>query len=442
MALLQALGPLTNEEAALVLYEWRIWARPEQIAPTDRPWLYWLILAGRGFGKTRTGAEWVRDQVAAGKRRIALVGPTASDVRRVMVEGESGLLAVCPPWDKPRFEPSNRAVVWKNGAMATLYSAEEPERLRGPQHECGWADELAAWTKLQDTWDQLQFGLRLGDAPQCVITTTPKPLPLVRSLAKDPDTVISTGSTYANKANLAPTFISKIVGRYEGTRLGKQELHAQLLDDVPGAFWTIEMLVAAHVRTHPDLQRVVVAVDPSGSNGDDQGDAQGIVIAGKGVDGRGYVLGDWTCKMSPAGWGRRVVEAFDHFKADRVAAEKNYGGDMVKFTIETHRQNIPITMVTASRGKAIRAEPIAALYEQGRISHVVPAPEDGQPEFNEFAELEEELRHFTSQDYLGDASPNRADALVWALTELFLTDNADGWIQFYKEEYEKMVSGG
>lgn len=418
---LRAVERLDDEEALLLEYDWEFWARLNQLPP-DGPWSYWMILAGRGFGKTRTGAEWVRSQVSAGRERIALVGPTAADVRDVMIEGESGILAISPPWERPLFQPSKRRLVWPNGAMAFLYSAEEPERLRGPQHDAAWADELAAWKYVQETWDQLQFGLRLGDNPQAAITTTPKPIPLVRQLLTDPDCKISRGSTYDNKANLAPTFVNKIIKRYEGTKLGQQELHAEVLDDVPGALWPYETLLAARVQEHPDLRRVVVAIDPSGSNGEDEGDQQGIVIVGLGVDGRGYVLADWTCKLSPAGWGQRAIAAFDRYKADRIVAEKNYGGDMVRFVIQTARKTAPVQLVVASRGKVVRAEPVAALYEQARVSHVVPATnEEGSVIDNPLAELEEEMRLTGSTGYLGVGSPNRMDALVWALTELMVT---------------------
>jgi phage terminase large subunit-like protein len=419
--ILKAVERLDDEEAILLEYDWAFWARHNQLPPIG-DWSYWLILAGRGFGKTRTGAEWVRTQVEAGAERIALVGPTAADVRDVMVEGESGILAISPPWERPVFQPSKRRLVWPNGAMAFLYSAEEPARLRGPQHDAAWADELAAWKYLQDTWDQLQFGLRLGAKPRAVITTTPKPVPLVRQLVSDPDCEVSRGSTYDNKANLAPAFVNKIIKRYEGTRLGQQELHAELLDDVPGALWPYETILKARVRTHPDLQRVVVAIDPSGSNGEDEGDQQGIVIAGLGVDGRGYVLGDWTCQMSPSGWGGRGVAAFDRFQADRIVAEKNYGGDMVRFVIQTARKTAPVVLVNASRGKIVRAEPVAALYEQGRVSHVVDDTSD-----NPLSELEEEMRLTSSTGYLGTGSPNRMDALVWALTDLMLGDEPFQW---------------
>ncbi|WP_249138142.1 DNA-packaging protein [Phenylobacterium montanum] len=412
--ILRAIEGLDDDAASVLEFRWSFWARPNQIPPHG-DWRYWLILAGRGFGKTRAGAEWVRDQVLLGRQRIALIGPTTADVRDVMIEGESGLIAISPPWDRPRFEPSKRRLTWPNGATAYCYSAQEPERLRGPQHDAAWADELAAWIKPEAVWDQLQLGLRIGDDPRAAVTTTPRPLPLIRQLVDDPNCVISRGSTYDNQGNLAPAFIERIIARYEGTRLGRQELHAEILSDVPGALWSIGTLVACRVASAPDLVRVVVAVDPSGSSGRDAGDAQGIVVAGLGVDGRGYVLADRTCKLSPEGWGRRTVEAFDAFGADRIVAERNFGGDMVRSTLQAVRATAPVTLVTASRGKVVRAEPVSALYEQGRVSHVVPSGLE-----NPLADLEAELRQATANGYLGQGSPNRLDALVWALTELML----------------------
>ena len=401
-------------------FDWRLWGRAKQQTPkTD--FRFWLILAGRGFGKTRTGAEWVKTQVEAGRRRIALVGPTAADVRDVMVEGDSGILQVYPPWNRPLFQSSRRRLVWPGGAMAFLYSAEEPERLRGPQHDAAWADELAAWSHGQETWDQLQFGLRLGDDPRVLVTTTPKPQPLLRQLMADPNTYVTRGTTYENSPNLPQAFLDRILRRYQNTRLGRQEIHAEVLGDAPGALWPQESLLVCHVAHHPDLRRVVVAVDPSGSSGDDEGDQQGIVVAGLGVDGLGYVLADRTCRLSPEGWGRRAVEAFDEFGADRLVAEKNYGGDMVRFTLQTVRPTVPVTLVNATRGKVLRAEPVSALYEQGRVRHIVPDPLD-----NPLADLEAEMRQATSNGYLGDGSPNRLDALVWALTDLFLAAEPRG----------------
>lgn len=424
------LASLTDDECESLVNDWRFLARPNQIAP-DGEWQTWLVLAGRGFGKTRCGAEWAREQIKAGASRIGLIAPTASDARDVMVEGESGILAVCWAGDKaangetigrPTYEPSKRRLTWANGAMATLFSAEEPERLRGPQHDVLWCDELAAWKYLRETWDMAMFGLRLGDRPRTCITTTPKPLPLIKEIAKDARTVITRGSTFDNAGNLAPTFLRAIREKYEGTRLGRQELNAEILDDLPGALWTRDAIDASRVKSIPDMQRIVVAVDPSGTKGEsDDGDEIGIVVAGKGVDGRGYVLADRTCKLSPDGWGRRAVDAYhgrwsqtpDVLKADRIVAERNFGGAMVQHVIKTIDPTASYKEVTASRGKVARAEPVAALYEQGRVSHV-----------GSFPELEDQMCSIAPEGYVGDGSPDRADALVWALTELMLEDQS------------------
>lgn len=404
-----ALAGFSDSEMEQLAYDWRFWARPAQIAP-DGDWLTWLILAGRGFGKTRTGAEWVREQKDAGYGRIALIAPTAADARDTMVEGESGILATAPPWDRPIYEPSKRRLTWGNGAMATLFSAEEPERLRGPQHDAAWLDELAAWKQPQETWDMLQFGLRLGDRPRQVITTTPKPIPTLKKIMASPTTVVTRGSTRENAANLAPSFLEQIVGRFAGTRLGRQELEAEILDDVPGALWTRAMIDAALVTTAPDMARVVVAVDPSGTGGeDDTGDSVGIVVAGLGTDGLGYILADRTCKLSPDGWGRQAVRAYHEFSADRIVAERNFGGAMVKHVIATVDRKAAYREVTASRGKVARAEPVAALYEQGKVKHV-----------GSHTLLEDQMCSLTSDGFIGEGSPDRVDALVWALTELLL----------------------
>lgn len=677
-----ALAGFSDAQFDRLLYDWRFWARPAQVAP-DGDWLTWLILAGRGFGKTRTGAEWVREQKDAGYGRIALIAPTAADARDTMVEGESGILATAPPWDRPIYEPSKRRLTWGNGAMATLFSAEEPERLRGPQHDAAWCfiagtmvstpcgpmpietlkvgdyvltrrgprrvlgntarcsvvgrvvfengsllvgtpdhpvylsrgwtrldqlregdaacaidalngagsagtgtekgagritsaltkafarngrfafiaksgsliterslatmksimlmvtwrtmrsaishasqrgstlpfigrsilspdgnrqglpmfcspaasaemrfagsaqrsvrfarhaqfvrpksagwsqgpacnagprseavlatsavsvastwrpegeqkvfclkvegepeyfangilvhncDELAAWKQPQETWDMLQFGLRLGDRPRQVITTTPKPIPTLKKIMASPTTVVTRGSTRENAANLAPSFLEQIVGRFAGTRLGRQELEAEILDDVPGALWTRAMIDAALVTTAPDMARVVVAIDPSGTGGeDDTGDSVGIVVAGLGTDGLGYILADRTCKLSPDGWGRQAVRAYHEFSADRIVAERNFGGAMVKHVIATVDRKAAYREVTASRGKVARAEPVAALYEQGKVKHV-----------GSHTLLEDQMCSLTGDGFIGEGSPDRVDALVWALTELLL----------------------
>ncbi|MFC6487350.1 DNA-packaging protein [Nitratireductor sp. GCM10026969] len=414
----RALASLTDEECEQLLHDWRFFARPQQIAP-EGDWQTWLILAGRGFGKTRTGAEWTREQIKAGAARVGLIAPTASDARDVMVEGESGLLSVCwagdktfegEPLGRPSYEPSKRRLTWANGAIATLFSAEEPERLRGPQHDRLWADELAAWKYLRETWDMAMFGLRLGDQPRTCITTTPKPSPLLKEIVADARTAITRGSTFDNASNLAPTFLKAIKEKYEGTRLGRQELSAEILDDLPGALWTRDQIDKTRVRTAPEMSRIVVSIDPSGTRGQsDEGDDIGIVVAGLGIDGRGYILADRTCKLSPDGWGRRGVNAFHEFKADRIVAERNFGGAMVEHVIMTIDKKVPYKEVTASRGKVARAEPVAALYEQGRVSHV-----------GGFADLEDQMCLMAPEGYAGEGSPDRADALVWALTELML----------------------
>lgn len=397
-ALLETLSEADAEE---ILHDWKFWARPSQLPP-DGTWRVWLLLAGRGFGKTRTGAEWVRAEAQSGRRgRLALVAPTAADARDVMVEGESGLLAIAPRGNRPEYEPSKRRLTWHNGAMATLYSADEPDRLRGPQHDGAWLDELAAW-RFPETFDQLQFGLRLGSDPRIVVTTTPRPTQLIKQLVERPTTFTTTGTTYENVANLAPAFVDSIISRYQGTRLGLQEIEARILGDPEGALWKRDWIQTA---VAPDLIRVVIGIDPAGSSSE-QADETGIIIAGKGVDGNGYVLADRSCRLSPEGWASRAVAGFDQFSADRVVAEANFGGEMVQSVLRTVRSTLPFTAVHASRGKGIRAEPISSLYEQKRIFHC-----------DAFPELEDQLCSWTPDS---GKSPDRLDALVWALTWLML----------------------
>jgi phage terminase large subunit-like protein len=368
------LANLTLDEWWALDNYWEFWARPEQLPPPG-DWTTWLYMAGRGAGKTRSGAEWIRARVESGfGKRIAFVASTAADARDVMIEGESGLLAVSPQWHRPLFEPSRRRLIWPNGAIGTIYSAEEPDVLRGPQHDTVWCDELAKWKYLQDAWDNLQFGLRLGDRPQQVVTTTPRPLTALKTILARDDTVTTRGTTYDNRANLAPSFFAEIIRRYEGTRFGRQEIGAELLDDVPGALWTRAMLDKALARPGdpvPQMVRVAVGVDPSGTCGGDDRDNVGIVAAGKGADGIGYILADYTCSLSPAGWGREVARAVEKHQADCVVAEQNFGGAMVESVLQAARVSARVKMVTASRGKIVRAEPIVALYEQNRIRHVV-----------------------------------------------------------------------
>jgi predicted phage terminase large subunit-like protein len=405
-------------------FDWLFWARPEQLPPPGN-WTTWLYMGGRGAGKTRSGAEWIRARVESGVgRRIALVAATASDARDVMVEGESGILATALPWDRPRYEPSKRRITWSNGAVATLYSAEEPDSLRGPQHDTAWCDELAKWSRLRDAWDNLQFGLRLGAQPQQMITTTPRPLKLLKEIMARSDTVITRGSTHDNRQNLAKAFFDEVIRRYQGTRVGRQEIDAEILDDIAGALWTRDMIDAALQPASaklPEFVRVAVGVDPSGTRGDDGRDSVGIVVVGKGTDGLAYVLADVTCSLSPAGWGKRVADAADQHKADCVVAEGNFGGAMVESVLRTAGVTPRIKMVSASRGKAVRAEPVAALYEQNRVRHV-----------HAFPALEDQLCAFTTEGYAGEGSPDRADALVWALTELMeaAPTGQEGWREY------------
>ena len=408
---------------------WRQIARPEQLAP-EGEWLVWAFIAGRGAGKTRSAAEWVHEKAKLNPGvRIALVGRTPADVRDVMIEGESGILA-CAGKQRPVYESTKRKLTWPNGSTAHAYSAEVPDQLRGPQHGFAWCDEPAAWTDarkgdvLDTAWNNLMLGLRLGANPQCVATTTPKPNALIRTILDRKSTVVSRGSTYDNLGNLAPSFREQVLATYEGTRIGRQELLGELLEDVEGALWTLERIDAGRVTVAPDMTRVVVAIDPSGGSGPDN-DEQGIVVVGLGVDGGLYVLADRSCKLSPHGWASRAIAAYHEFSADRVIAEKNFGGEMVESTILQVDKNIPVKVISASRGKARRAEPIAALYEHipARVHHVGPHPQ-----------LEDQMTTWTPQD---GTSPDRLDALVWAMTELTEGDSAQAWIEYMKRRAEE-----
>jgi phage terminase large subunit-like protein len=556
---------LTPEHAYRILYDWQVWARPTMRRPDGTytgqlpppgSWRVWLFLAGRGAGKTRAGAEWVRAEVESGRRgRLALIGPTAADVRDVMVDGESGIRTISPAETRPVYQPTRRRLYWPhNGATALLYSAEEPDRLRGPQHDGGWCDELClvagtriatehgerpieqvragdrVWTRAglrrvrhawcsspsasvwelrtadgrtlvgtashpiwvggrgfvplhtvscgdtltlwdreagspttihtpdlnasarcavplvdghvvsvrpltqraavynlevageheyfangilthncawayPETFDMFLFGLRLGDDPRAVVTTTPRPTAIIRELVTLPTTVLTRGTTYENAVNLAPSFLDQIVAKYQGTRLGRQELLAEILTDTPGALWKRDQVDALRVRQAPPLRRIVVAVDPEASSGEGAAET-GIIVAGLGEDGHGYVLDDRTIRGTPDTWASAAVTAYHTWHADRLCAEINNGGEMVGYTIRTVDPSISYKTLHASRGKAARAEPVAALYEQGKVHHV-----------GYFEALEEQLVSWVP----GDTSPDRLDALVWALTELMLT---------------------
>lgn len=397
-------------------WDWHSRARPNQIAPEGN-WSKWLILTGRGWGKTRTGAEWVRAKIESGTvRRGALVAPTAADARDVIVEGESGILAISPPWNRPTYESYNRRLVWPNGAIATLYSAEAPERLRGPQHDFAWGDELAAW-KYVEAYDQLQFGLRLGFNPQALYTSTPKPIQIVRDLLKDPKCIVTRGSTYENRDNLSASFFDTVIGKYEGTRLGRQELGGEVLEDIEGALWAQVVIDAS--RMTPDVfrqvrvGRTVVAVDPSVSNTADT-DETGIIAGCRGLgrcpcgkDRCAYVLRDASGQMAPIKWAREAVRLYNEFDADRVVGEVNNGGDLVETQFRVVAPDLSYKAVHASKGKRTRAEPVEALYEQARVHHV-----------GIFPGLEDEMTGWVPDS--GMPSPGRIDALVWMLSDLML----------------------
>ena len=401
------LRTLSEKEAALLLFDWDIWARPKQRPPAG-DWRVWLILAGRGFGKTRTGAEWVRAGVEAGRfARVAIVGETAADARDVMIEGESGLLRVAPPWARPKYEPSKRRLTWPNGAIASSFSADDPEQLRGPQFDAAWADEVAKW-RYPDAWDNLMLCLRLGADPRAVATTTPKPRAWLTRLIGAPGTVVTRGSTRENAGNLAPAFLDRILATYAGTRLARQEIDGELLLDTPGALWRREEIDAgrAPAGRAPDLARVVVAVDPAVTSGAGS-DETGIVAAGIDAQGTAWVLADLSGRMSPDEWARRAVAAYHRLEVDAVVAEVNQGGDLVAQVIRTVDPRVPLRQVRASRGKLTRAEPVAALYEQGRVRHA-----------GAFPELEDQMCAYTGDP--SGPSPDRLDALVWAVSDLLL----------------------
>lgn len=418
--ILRLLGSLDDDDLAFVLSDWQVWARDDQLPPTasdsGEAWRVWLILGGRGAGKTRAGAEWVKAK-ALGQHpiasepagRIALVGETLGDVRRVMIEGQSGLLAIHADADRPRFEVSKGLLVWPNGAIAEVFSAETPEALRGPQFAAAWCDELCKWRNAEATWDMLQFGLRLGELPQVAITTTPKPVALLKAILADPLTVTSRAATEANAGNLAPTFLAEMTRRYAGSLLGRQELNGELIEDMSGGLWRRDWIEERRVADAPELRTIVVAVDPP-VTATATSDACGIVVAGLGADGRGYVIDDRTLQgREPSEWARAVRAAYHDHGADRVVAEINQGGDLVVSVLKQIDAAMPVRTVRATRGKWVRAEPVAALYAEGRVVHV-----------GRFDALEDQMIAFGVDNRAGAKSPDRMDALVWALTDLII----------------------
>lgn len=415
----KVLEGFSDAELRQLEFDWGFWGRTDQQIP-PKPWSIWMCLAGRGWGKTRTGTEFIKQRTRgrtplsrSKARHIALVGETAADVRDVMVEGPSGILANTPKDFRPLYEPSKRRLTWPNGAQATLFNAVEPDQLRGPQHDTAWLDEMAKWRYVQETWDQLQFGMRLGDDPEQLITTTPKPLPLIREIIKYPYTHVTRGSTFDNKGNLAAAFFAQVIDKYAGTRLGRQEIEAEILDDVPGSLWQRTQIDATRVSALPALTRIVIAVDPSGTYGDEEkrSDEVGIAVCGRGTDKHGYLINDLSCNVAPSVWASRIVAAFHEYEADEIVVETNFGGAMVEATLRSVEGGgtLPLKFVTASRGKHIRAQPVASLYEQGKVHHL-----------GSFGDLEDQLCLFTPDGYMGRKSPDRADALIWGMTDLLV----------------------
>jgi len=410
-----------SEEAVLSLpFLFEFWAMEHQLPP-EGDWKTWVILGGRGAGKTRAGAEWVRSQVEGGRplgvgraQRVALVGETIEQVREVMVFGDSGILACSPPDRMPKWEATRRRLVWDNGATAQAFSAHDPDRLRGPQFDAAWVDELAKWKKGRETWDMLQFGLRLGARPQQVVTTTPQNVAVLKEILSSTSTVRTSAATSANKAFLAESFLQEVTAKYGGTRLGRQELEGEVLSDAEGALWSAEMIEAAAVDNAPECDRIVVAVDPpvTGHAGSDE---CGILVVGVVSDGspqnwRSYVIEDASVSgTTPQVWAAAAIAAFHRHGADRLVAEVNQGGDLVEAVIRANDPLVSYRAVRASRGKVIRAEPVAALYEQGRIKHL-----------RGLGALEDQMAEMTGRGFIGRGSPDRVDALVWAVTDLMI----------------------
>jgi len=405
-------------------YLFEFWALEHQLPP-DGNWRTWVIMGGRGAGKTRAGAEWVRAQVEGARpldegrcTRLALVGETIDQVREVMIFGESGILACSPPDRRPEWQATRKRLVWPNGAVAQAFSAHDPEGLRGPQFDGAWVDELAKWKKARETWDMLQFGLRMGEDPRVCVTTTPRNVGVLKDILATSSTVVTSAATEANAAYLAESFLEEVRARYAGTRLGRQELDGVLVDTAEDALWTPAMLEAGRVEAAPVLDRIVVAVDPP-VTGHAGSDACGIVVVGAVTRGpvqdwRAYVLADASVRAaSPASWARAAIRAMEHWGAERLVAEVNQGGDLVEQVIRQVDPLVPFRSVHASRGKVARAEPVAALYEQGRVHHL-----------RGLSALEDQMCAMTARGFEGKGSPDRVDALVWALTDLIVEPGA------------------
>lgn len=419
------LAGLDAAQLEALAHDWATWGRAEQRLPPG-DWRCWLIVCGRGWGKTRTLAETVRIWAADPAARIALVARTAADARDTVVEGPAGVLSVFPERERPVYLPSVRRVIFRSGAIATTYSSEEPDQLRGPSHSHAVADEVAAWERPEEAWSNLQLTLRLGAHPRVVAATTPRPIKLLRDLMAAPSTVVTRGRTLDNASNLAPGVVAEFHARWGGTRLGRQELEGELLLDTPGALWTRDLLDRTRVAAPPaDLARIVIGIDPAVS-ADEDSDLTGIIGAGVDRAGHLFILADRSIRASPAGWASRAVALYDELRADRIVAESNQGGLMVEATIRTVRASLPVTLVHASRGKVTRAEPVAALWEQGK-AHIVGS----------LPELEDEMCSFAPG--VMTHSPDRVDAAVWAATELVTPGNWSGLIEWTRREAERIT---
>ncbi len=398
---------LTDDEAINASSDWFLAARREQMPPLWN-WFIWVVMAGRGWGKNWTGSHWlINEHTQQRAKNSAIIAATASDLRRYCLEGPSGILSLAPDWFRPDYQASKSKLVWPDGAETLLFTSEKPDRLRGPNLDKVWCDELAAWRYLDETWHMLQLCLRFGSAPQCVVTTTPRPKVVLRDLLKRDklDVAITRGSTYDNVANLPKRFVDEIINQYKGTRLERQEIYGELLDEFEGALWSYRLLDECRVDEHPILSRVGVGVDPAISSNEGS-DLTGIVSGGTGENGHAYVLGEHSLRGSPQEWAQKVISVYQATQADFIVAEKNQGGEMVEATIKTVDPNVNVILVHASRAKVTRAEPISALYEQHKIHHV-----------GTFSQLEDEMCLFLPGET--KKSPDRTDALVWLMTELF-----------------------
>jgi phage terminase large subunit-like protein len=402
--------------------DWALGARDDQLAPVlakgGGRWHTWLMLGGRGSGKTRAGAEWVRAQVEgrpllADRRshRIALIGDTIAQVRSVMIEGVSGLMSVYPPHERPKLEVSRNQLVWSNGTIAQMFAADDPDSLRGPQFDAAWCDELCKWRQPDLAWDTLQFALRLGRWPQCVITTTPRPIPLLKKVMEDHAAAVTRSRTADNARFLSPTFLAEMLRRYGDTLIGQQELEGEIVEERMTGLWKRSFITESRLLARPELVRIVVAVDPPVTS-TAASDTCGIIVAGLGADRRAYVIADRSVQgRDPATWAKAAVAAYHDHEADTIVVETNQGGDLLVQTFKSIDARVPVKKVYASRGKFVRAEPVSALYAEGRVAHV-----------GEFVELERQMCDFAADGLSQGKSPDRLDALVWAITELMLAE--------------------